>query len=179
MGVSQSKQNIISNNSVKCTADSDPQNMSTDAHSTCMEAGSCKANTNTLFDEAIVNIKIEDTGYVKLDSLVKKASCCLNRDKLYDLFVTVERNSSITYSYYMRACCYVKITGDFAFSKSFKCRGLFPFNIGVIDVVRLNSDKEVFAAVSRNYRVFELVNESGEITSVKFAKVPYVGSAYL
>lgn len=175
MGVSLSKQNIISNDSIKYAASNEPHNMNTDEHSTCMETGSCKANT----DDTLVDIKIEDAGYVKLDSLVKEASCCLNRDKLYDLFVTVERNSRINYIYYMKACCYVKITGDSVFVKSFKCRGLFPFNIGAIDIVRLNSDKEVFTTISRNYRVFELVNEAGEITSVKFAKVPYVGSAYV
>lgn len=184
MGSSQSKQDsdIISNDLVKCNTETDTN--SVDKHSVCMEAGSCKAGV--LNDSTTIEIKVEnniqpqlslDSGYIELNTLVKEASCCLNKEGFYDYFVSVYRNSNIQYTYYMKACCYVKITGDSEFSKSFKCRGSFPFGIGTIDVVQLDDSREKRDS-GKKYTVFELVSTDGDIIPVKFSKVPYTGPVF-
>lgn len=185
MGSSQSKQTSdnISKDSVKCNVEVDIN--SVDKHSICMESGSCRAgmlNDNN----TVIDIKVEDniqqntsidSGYIELDSLVKEASCCLNNEGFYDYFCSVYRNSSIQYTYYMKACCYVKITGDSEFSRAFKCRGSFPFGIGTIDVVQLDDSKES-RDNSKKYTVFELIGVNGDMIPVKFSKVPYTGPVF-
>lgn len=166
---------IHSNN----TANNDINNL--DKHSTCLELGqhnnkciaeiNCVKNLNNTSD--IDNLSKD---YVEIDILAKKEKCCLNKDGYYNLYATVERNSGIYYSFYMKACCYSKITNNNNFSNCFRCKGLFPFNIGVIDLVRLDNSKEIFGYQGDNFRVFNLPNS---IEKVKFSKVPYIGSAYL
>lgn len=152
-----------------------------DKHSSCLENGQHNDKCITEIDyvrntnsaEVINNLSKD---YVEIDILAKKEKCCLNKDGYYNLYASVERNSGIYYSFYMKACCYSKITNNTAFSNCFKCKGLFPFNIGVIDLVRLDASKEIYGYQGDNFRVFNLPNS---IEKVKFSKVPYIGSVYL
>ncbi len=143
-----------------------------DKHSSCMESGS-----HSTLDNNNISISV-DSEYVDLKELSKKESCCLNKDGLYSLFASVERCGTINYSYFMKACCYATLTRDSKFTNCFKCRGLFPFNIGVIDIVRLSNSNEVYDFKENNYRVFSIVDSTGNNKFVKFAKVPYIGSVY-
>jgi len=146
MGSSQSQENI-------------------DKHVSCLENGKHESKC-----------EIKDTDYVEIKVLAKKDKCCVNKDGYYNLYASVERNSGIYYSFYMKQCCYSKITNNTNFLNCFRCKGLFPFNIGVIDLVRLDASKEIYGHQGDNFRVFILPNS---IEKVKFSKVPYIGTVYV
>jgi hypothetical protein len=106
-----------------------------------------------------------------------KDKCCLRKNQTYDLFATIEKKRSY-YNYYMKACCYANLTEDFNYLNCVKEKGLFPFNIGMIDIVKLNSAKEVYDFKKNNFRVFKVpYKKDNDILNVevKFSKTPYIG----
>jgi hypothetical protein len=73
----------------------------------------------------------------------------------------------------MKSCCYAKLTGNDFFTNCVREKGLFPFNIGVIELVKLNAEDEIYGFRANNFRMFKLPNS---LEKAKFSKVPYIGS---
>lgn len=146
---------------------------------------SSRSNDNVNYSETLssdddcVNVLLESG----LNHYVKD-KCCLRKNKTYDLFATIVKNRSY-YNYYMKACCYANLTEDFNYLNCTKEKGLFPFNIGMIDIVKINSNKEVYDFKKNNFRVFKITckKEYDTITNtntkndieVRFSKTPYIG----
>lgn len=136
-------------------------------------------NTNyseTLSSEEVDNDCINVLLETGLNHYIKD-KCCLRKNQTYDLFATVDKSRSY-YNYYMKACCYANLTENFYYINNVKEKGLFPFNIGMIDIVKLNSNKEVYDFKKNNFRVFKISckkeNEMIDV-EVKFSKTLYIG----
>jgi hypothetical protein len=147
-------------------------------------------NKNITYSETLSSEEVDnDCINVLLESGLShyiKDKCCLRRNQTYDLFATIGKNRSY-YNYYMKACCYANLTGDINYLNCVKEKGLFPFNIGMLDIVKLNSNKEVYDFKKNSFRVFKINYKKENITNiwdenivgveveVKFNKIPYIG----
>lgn len=151
--------------------------ISTYVNSSSSDSYKSNNNSNTNYSETLSSEEVDnDCINVLLESGLNrriKGKCCLKRNQSYDLFATINKNRS-NYNYYMKACCYVNLTEDFNYLNYKKEKGLFPFDIGMIDIVKLNSNKEVYDFKKNNFRVFKVQCNNSEV-EVKFAKIPYIG----
>lgn len=154
--------------------------------------GNGNGNGNWNYSETLSSEEVDnDCINVLLESGLShyiKDKCCLRRNQTYDLFATIGKNRSY-YSYYMKACCYANLTGDVNYLNCVKEKGLFPFNIGMLDIVKLNSNKEVYDFKKNSFRVFKINCKKENSTNiwdensvsvgvdveVKFNKIPYIG----
>lgn len=135
------------------------------------------SNGNTTYSETLSSEEVDnDCVNVLLESGLNhyvKDKCCFKKNQTYDLFATIDK-TRLNYNFYMKACCYTNLTKDFNYLNCTKEKGLFPFDIGMIDIVRLNSNKEVYDFKKNNFRVFKILCKKSE-KEVKFAKIPYIG----